>query len=113
MSEKIIVEVFGIKDQAINDNSSGCSCQGGCCGPTKTMGQTYEEFKFLLSRSKIRQRIDVRFIDILREDMDSYGYAMEAMDKGYNLPLTAINGQIKFYGGLSNRMIYNTLRRMA
>jgi hypothetical protein len=38
---------------------------------------------------------------------------MEAMDKGYNLPLTAINGQIKFYGGLSNRMIYNTLRRMA
>jgi hypothetical protein len=111
MSEKIIVEVFGIKDQPIG-GSSNCSCQGGCCGPTKTMGQIYEEFNILLLRSKIRQHIDIRFIDILREDMDRYDYAMEAMDKGYNLPLTAINGTIKFYGGLSNRKIFNTLRRM-
>ena len=113
MSEKIIVEVFGIKDQPIGGSSSGCSCHGGCCGPTQTIGQTYEEFRNLLSRSKIRQHIDVRFIDILREDMDGYAYVMEAMDKGYDLPLTAINGVVKFYGGISNRMIYNTLWKMA
>lgn len=114
MSEKIIVEVFGIKDQPTGGSSScGCGCHGGCCGPTKTMGQIYDEFVGILTRNNIRHHIDIKFIDVLRVDMDNYEYAMEAMDQGYELPLTAINGKIKFYGGISHKKIYGALRRMA
>jgi len=113
MLGKIIVEVFGIKDQTSGGSSSGCSCGGGCCGPTKTMGKMYDEFVSFLSRSNIRQRIDIEFIDVLMDDMDRYDYAMDGMNQGYELPLTAINGEVKFYGGISHKMIYDTLRKMA
>jgi hypothetical protein len=112
MSEKIVVEVFGIKDQS-SGGSSDCGCAGGCCGPSKTMGKMYDEFVSFLSRSNLRQRIDIKFVDVLMDDMDRYDYAMEGMSHGYALPLTAINGNVKFYGGISHKMIYDALRKMA
>ena len=112
MQEKIIVKVFGIKDQSSGGNS-GCGCSGGCCGSSKTMEKMYDEFVSFLSRSNIRQRIDITFVDVLMEDMDRYDYIMDAMNQGYELPLTAINGKVKFYGGISNKMIYDTLRKLA
>lgn len=111
MSEKIIVQVFGIKDQS-SGGSSDCGCSGGCCGPSKTMGRMYDEFVHFLSRSRIRQYITTQFIDVLMDDMDIYKYVVDAMSQGYELPLTAINGEVKFYGGMSSNMIYNALRKM-
>jgi hypothetical protein len=112
MSERIIVEVFGIKDQPSGGNSD-CGCSGGCCGLSKTMGKMYDEFVSFLSRSNLRQRIDIKFVDVLMDDMDKYEYAMDGMNHGYALPLTAINGEVKFYGGISHKMIYDALRKMA
>lgn len=112
MQDKIIVTIFGIKEQS-SGGSSDCGCSGGCCGPSKTMGKMYDEFVRFLSQSNIRQRIDIKFVDVLMEDMDQYEFILDAMSQGYGLPLTAINGTVKFYGGISNRQIYNTLRRIA
>jgi|LSQX01.3.fsa_nt_gb hypothetical protein len=109
MSERVIVEVFGIKDQS---TACGCNCSGGC-GPTKTMGELYKDFIYFLSRTKLRDRIDISFVDILMDDMDNYQSVLDAMEQGYTLPLTAINGDIKFYGGISNKMIYDSIRKLA
>lgn len=109
MLEKIMIEVFGIKEQ---QSGGGCNCSGGC-GPTKTMGQMYDEFVHFLANSKIRDQIDIHFIDILMDDMDRYPHVLDAMNQEYSLPLTVINGEIKFYGGISNKMIYNALRNNA
>lgn len=112
MPEKIIVRVFGIKEQSSVGNSD-CGCSGGCCGPSKSMGKMYDEFVNFLSRSNLRQRIDIEFIDVLMEDMDRYEYVIDAMKQGLGLPLTSINEKVKFYGGISNKMIYDALRKMA
>lgn len=109
MVEKIKVKVFGIKDQS---TGGACNCSGGC-GPTKTMGETYEEFVNFLNNTRLRNRIDIEFIDILMDNMDEYESVLDAMNKGYGLPLTTINGNIKFYGGISNKMIFNSLSKLA
>jgi hypothetical protein len=111
MVEKVIVEVFGIKDQP--SGGSNCDCSGGscCCGPSKNMGLLYDELIDFLSGSRLRNRIDVKFIDILRDDMDPYNYVIEAMDRGYGLPFTSINGKLKFYGGISHKKVYGALMR--
>lgn len=109
MAELIKVEVFGIKNQSCG---SACSCSGGC-GPSKTMEEMYQEFIQFLSRTSIKKRIDIKFVDILMDDMEGYDSVVSAMDQGYALPLTAINGEIKFYGGIANKMIYNAIRKLA
>lgn len=108
MSEKIKVEVFGIKDQSSN---GGCNCSGGC-GSNKTMGEQYQEFLYFLSTTKLRDRIDISFVDILMDDMNKYDSILDAMNQGYTLPLTAINDEIKFYGGISHKMIYEGIRKL-
>lgn len=108
MAEKIIVEVFGIKDQS---SGGSCNCSGGNCCPSITMRKMYDDFVDFLSRSDLRNRIDIKFIDVLRDDMDHYDHVMKAMEKGYGLPLTAINGKLRFYGGLPDRQIYRALMR--
>lgn len=109
MPKSIKVEVFGIKNQTCG---GGCSCNGGC-SPSKTMGDMYNEFLKYLSKSKIRNRIDITFKDILMDNMEGYESVIQAMEQGYVLPLTAINGEIMFYGGISNRMIYEVIRKKA
>lgn len=103
MQDKVNVLVFGIKDQSV---SCGCS---GDCGPSKTMGDTYEEFVRFLSGSRQSNRIDINFVDILMDNMEDYGYVIKAMEQGYGLPITAINGKVRFYGGISGKMIYRAI----
>lgn len=105
MSGEIAIDVFGIRNQAV-----GCNCGGKSCSP-KTMDEMYHEFYAFMTKTMNINQFKIRFIDILMDDMNDYGYVIDAMNQGYCLPLTAINGEIKFYGGMSNRMIINSLRR--
>ena len=106
MSGEIAIDVFGIRNQAV-----GCGCSGKSCS-TKTMDEMYREFYTYMTKTMNTNQFKIRFIDILMDDMDDYHYVIDAMNQGYGLPLTAINGEIKFYGGISNRMIANSLRRL-
>lgn len=111
MSEKIKVKVFGIKNQA---SGGGCNCSGSCsCNPTKAMSEMYDDFVTFLSNTNLRNHIDIEFIDILMDNMEEHKSVLDAMQQGYKLPITAINGSIKFYGGISNKMIFNSLRKLA
>ena len=109
MLNKIRVDVFGIKDQPIG---GGCSCSGGC-GPIKTMGEMYDEFVNFLSNSNLKQPIETKFIDVLMDDLSKYEVIEEAINKGYSIPLTTINGTLKFYGGIPDKVIFSEIEKMA
>jgi hypothetical protein len=109
MSEQVKVIVFGIKDQAV---SCGCCCNGGC-GPAKTMGDIYKDFTRFLSGSRMRNRIDIQFVDVIMDDMGKYEYVLDALNQGLTLPLTSINGDVKFYGGIDSDLIYDAIRKSA
>lgn len=105
MDEKVLVEVFGNKDET---PSCGCSCS--CCGPAKTMGESYDELVDYLKEMDVSSKVDIHFIDMNKDDVSKYGGIKEILDKGFTLPLTAINGTVKFYGGISNGMIYDGIK---
>lgn len=101
MNNKIKIEVFGVKNQTAG---GGCSCSGGC-GPTITMGEMYKDFEEYMMRTSMKDQIEVSFIDVFYDDLDEYRYVIDAMNKGLGLPLTSVNGELKFYGGMSGQMV--------
>lgn len=110
MSKKIKVEVFGVKNQAAG---SGCSCSGGC-EPTVTMGEMYDTFVDYISKSSLKDSLEIKFIDVFVEDIvDDYKYIIDALNKGFGLPLTAVNGELKFYGGLIGEVVFDQLKNEA
>jgi len=106
MGEKVKVEVFGIRDQAAG---GGCGC-GGDCGPQQTMGEIYEELVIFINKSKLKDQVDLQFIDILDDNMDGHDKVREVLEKGYGIPLTAVAGTLRFHSGISNKMIYEAIQ---
>lgn len=104
MDNKVKVEIFGVKDYP----AGGCSCEGPC-GPSRTMDDLYFEFVNFIKEMDKKDNVETEFIDVLEDDMSKYEYANKALDKGYGLPLTAINKRACFYGGISNDMIWNKI----
>ncbi len=109
MKSKIKVEVFGVKNQAAG---GGCSCSGGC-GPTVTMGEMYSEFESFMKDSSVNEEIELKFIDVFYDDLDDYKYIIDAMNKGFGLPLTSVNGELKFFGGISGPMVLDLVQQSA
>jgi disulfide oxidoreductase YuzD len=104
----IEIEVFGIRDE---EPIGACSC-GGSCGSSsqKTMGEMFEELKRFILQSDLFEKVQVRFLDVLEDDLSSYDTAHMMFKTGYALPLVAIEGQVCFNGGISNSRIYEEIR---
>ena len=109
MSEKVSIEVFGIKDSPIG---GGCSCAGGCCGPQQTMEEGYQELVTFIKNSEIKDNVVTAFLDVMEDDMDEYEGVKLALNKGYGLPITAINGKPVIYGDLSSEKIYREIKKV-
>lgn len=107
MGSKFKVEVFGVRNQAAG---GGCNCSGGCA-PSITMGEMYRDFEEQLRKSEICDLVESTFIDVFYDDLDEYKYVIDAMNKGFGLPLTSVNGELKFFGGLSGEMVVETIQQ--
>lgn len=107
MSEKVKVQVFGVRDGA---SGGGCSCGGGCA-PTMTMGEMYDEFVRFIKDSDINEKVETEFVDVIEDGLEGYVEALKLLEKGYGLPLTLINGKPRFYGGISNEMFYDVIKK--
>lgn len=108
MSEKVKVAVIGIKDAP-----AGGGCGHGCggCGPKKTMGEVYNELAMFLENSMVKDNIEMEFVDITQRDLKGYESADKAIEKGFAIPMTLINGAIKFTGEISRKAIFNEIKK--
>jgi len=104
----IEIEVFGIRDE---EPIGVCSC-GGSCGSSsqKTMGEMFEELNHFIMQSDLVEKVQVRFLDVLEDDLSGYDTAHMMFKTGYALPLVAIEGKVCFNGGISNSRIYEEIR---
>ena len=103
------VDVFGIREEA---PSSSCSC-GGDCGsvPEKTMGEMYEDLLRFFQESDLAANIQLKFIDVFEDDLKGNDTPHTMFKNGFALPLVAVNGVVRFYGGISNSKIYDEVRK--
>ncbi|MFH5836873.1 hypothetical protein ACHAL6_12445 [Proteiniclasticum sp. C24MP] len=106
MEKKIIVEVFGVRNKTAGGS---CSCNGGCA-PAVTMGEMYNEFETFMKNSEMKDQVELQFIDVYYDDLDDYKYIIDAMNKGFGLPLTSVNGELKLFGGVSGPMVLDLLQ---
>ena len=107
MSEKIKIEIYGIKDQL---PPTGCSSCAGCksagdCAPPKTMGEMYDELVSYIDESQIKDKVDLSFIDIEKDTSETHEDVRKAMEVGNRIPFTAIGGVLKFQGGVYPQMV--------
>ena len=117
MNNKIAIQIFGLRDESIAesgcdgaDNNSCSSCGG--CGVSPTMGAMFESLVEIMEMSDINDRITLQFIDVNEDNLDKYEAVKKLLDSGISLPVTAIDGVPRFYGGLSVQMIYEAVTEM-
>lgn len=76
------------------------------------MGEMYQELVACLKQNKLKEQIEIRFIDIFKDNLDGYDSVEEALEKGLVLPITAIQGRIIDDGDLSKERIYAEIKRL-
>ncbi len=114
MSSKIAIQIFGVRDESIAESecgSAGCSSCSGC-GASLTMGAMYQDLVEIMEMSDIKDRITLQFIDVIEDNLDGYESVKKLLDTDIALPVTAINGEPRFYGGLSVPMICEAVTEM-
>jgi len=95
------VYIFGVDAPLI---PGGCCCSAGrCAEPAKTMQEEAEEIVAKL-KDLYGDRVDYKFIDV-RISEQNYPEIV----KKY-LPMTVINGKLRFYGGLDGDLIIEAVQ---
>jgi len=108
MEGKVKVEIFGITEESIG---GGCSC-GGACTPLLTMGELYKDFEEFIKKSDVKDKAELSFVDITKQDLEKYSNIKKALEIGYTLPIICIDGSPRFYGGISEYMIYDEIKKV-
>ncbi|WP_222927259.1 MULTISPECIES: hypothetical protein [Thermosediminibacter] len=71
----------------------------------------YDEFVEFIQNSDVKDKVDIKFIDVMEDSLDGYDAVKTMLEKGYGMPLTAVNGRLRFYGGISNEMFYEEIKK--
>jgi len=101
------VDVFGIREEA---PAGACSCGGACgSGTEKTMGEMFEDLVLYCKESDLASDVQLHFIDVFEDNLKIYDTAHTMFKNGFALPLVAVNGVVRFYGGISK--IYDEVRK--
>lgn len=107
MDKKVDVEIFGTSKGT--SSCTGC-CGGGCgmcCGKaSKDIKSTYCQLQKYIESTDVCDKTDIKFVDINADDIKSFPEVKKAMSEGCSLPIVVINGRLRFYGGISGRVLY-------
>ncbi|HAF16747.1 MAG: hypothetical protein ACN4A7_06175 [Thermacetogeniaceae bacterium] len=87
------ITVFGSAD---SHEHEGCGCG---CGHAHSMRDAAEVLKKALIK-KFGDHVRFSYVDVFSEEVMDFPDVMKVMNQ-YRLPLTVINGEPRFYGGLS------------
>lgn len=130
---KIIIQIFGNKDENINSGcgmSEGCSGCGsnahkcsGCgnhgCGnkgetteSNKTMDVIYSELVKFIMNSDVGDKVSMEFVDINKVGIHPYYDIEDLVERGFDPPITVIDGIVRYYGGISGKLIYNDVKEL-
>ena len=108
MERKVKVEIFGAPEESIG---GGCSC-GGACSPSPTIGDQYNDLKKFIERSDLSDKVELSFINIFSNDFRTNKDVNKLLDSGYELPIISFDGKPRFYGGMSENIIYEEIKKI-
>ncbi len=111
MTREIEVTIFGV-----NAPAGGCGCGSGsnsaCCGPAKSLKDEAADLEKML-QEKSGPGLRTKFVDVFSQEMSGFPEIGALLQEGkVRLPLVAINGQPRFHGGISRRMIAGAVEQL-
>lgn len=101
------------------DEKSGKGCGGACgssggCGSksSKTIMELYKELTEAIMSSDIGEKVELEFIDIRKINVLDNDNIRVLYDMNYELPYCVIDNIVRYYGGISNDLIYKDLKEL-
>lgn len=76
------------------------------------MGDAYDDLIRFIQESDLQNKVEFHFVDLIEDDVDEFDAVKQMVSRGFALPLIAINGQMKFYGGISNEATYKVIKEL-
>lgn len=86
------VTVFG----TVEKKQGGCDCS---CGPAHSMQDAAKVLEKALTE-KFGDMVSFRFVDVFSEEVMDFPDVLKVINQ-FRLPLTLLNGEPRFHGGLS------------
>ncbi|MDW7671521.1 MAG: hypothetical protein SCK57_11080 [Bacillota bacterium] len=77
-----------------------------------SFGELFIDFRNELMQSDTGIQMVITFIDLMADDVSVHGYMKLILEKGYKLPLTFINEQPAYAGGLDSVKILRAARKI-
>jgi len=115
MDKKIEIYVYGIGNDILGSCSSkkdGCcrNCKGSSCGDCHSSTRCFQAFENLdsfLKASDVHDKISLNFIEVDSKAMIEHEEIREIIKEGYSLPVIIIDDIVRYYGGISNKLVYS------
>jgi len=63
-------------------------------------------------QTDVKDNLEIQFIDLEEDDLSQYENERKVIDKGYQLPITFINGKPAFSGKVDQFKAYQTLKKI-
>ncbi len=108
--KRVLVEILQGTGQ---QTGGGCSCSGcpsaGSCGPTIDFKKEAEELSGKLIE-KFGDNVEVKYVDLDAVGMEEYPVMNKVMQMGYPFPITLINGDPRFAGGIMDTEVENAVQ---
>ncbi len=133
MDEKIKIQIFGFKDEEADSgcekkkkgsskgcggcgsggHTSGCTnCIGGDEGKAKNMQEILKDLSESIQDSDIKECAELEFIDLGKISAYEYENIEQLLEQGFTTPIVVIDGIVRYYGGISFRLIYNDVKEL-
>lgn len=75
------------------------------------MLQMYDSLRKYIGSGNLKDKVEVKFIDVLSDEIDKYPDALELLGKGCEMPLVLINGAVKAYGGIPFKAVCKEIEK--
>lgn len=120
MGSKIKINIYGNKDAIITGdrcNNKHSACSGKCEGCKSTNGSKTIQVKTLdlyynlvnfLTINNMKENVDIHFIELdTSTPVNEESIKIEdTIKKGFEPPITVIDGIVRYYAGISNVLVY-------
>ncbi|MBC8061874.1 MAG: hypothetical protein H7Y18_14575 [Clostridiaceae bacterium] len=130
MEDKIKVLIYGNKESKPGENGgcghlneagcTGCNsdkssgCGEGKCGSKekKSQGNMFLELESFIDASDIKNKVKLYFIELDNKKIGGNEEIQEIIDRGFEAPIVVIDGIVRYFGGISNLLIYNDIKEL-
>ena len=132
MENKIKVFIYGNKLSILGkdggcghsnrDGDSGCNsktkdgCGSGCikCGSKekKSVGDMFLELENFIGATEVKGRVELEFIELDKLNIGENEEIEDIINRGFESPIVVIDGIVRYYGGISNLLVYNDIKEL-